>query len=134
MRNKENLLDKLRAQERGERFLGNHTLADNLLAKIATMENKSGLVPVVQKVDDERRRVEQAWSAMDQTALVDVLCVEPGLSRKVRRTMPMSAAIDLLKNGAWLVGRTADLVQVQSTTENTPRLVPDAANNSQLYI
>jgi hypothetical protein len=134
MRNNESLLDKLRAQERGERLLGNHTLADNLLAKIATMENKSGLVPVVQKVDDERRRVEQAWAAMDQTALVDVLCVIPGLARKVRRTMPMSAAIDLLKNGAWLVGRTADLVNVQATTENTPRLVPDAANKPPLYI
>ena len=114
-------IDKLRAQERSERLLGNCSLADNLLAKIAAMENKSGLVPVVQKVDDnERRRVEQAWSAMDQTALVDVLCVEPGLSRKVRRTMPMSAAIDLLKNGAWLVGRTDALAYPpQADTSNT---------------
>ena len=110
-------IEKLRALERSERLGGNSSFADNLLHKIAAMENKS-LVPVVQ--DDERRRVEKAWSEMDQSALVDVLCVEPGLSRKVRRTMPMSAAIDLLKNGAWLVGRTDALAYPpQADTSNT---------------
>ena len=129
-------LEKLRALERSERLSGNSALADNLLSKIASLENNSGLVPV-QKVNDgdARKRVEQAWSAIAPDTIVDVLCVIPGVSRKIRRTMPMSEAIiELTKNGAWLVGRTADLVQVQATTENTPRLVPDAANNSQLYI
>jgi len=118
-------IDKLRAQERSERLLGNCSLADNLLAKIASMENK-GLVPV-HKVDDSdavrRREVETAWSAIAPETIVDVLCCVPGVARKVRRTMIMAEAIHELKNGGWLVGRTADLAYPPPmTTENTPAL------------
>ena len=128
------VIEKLRRSAQSERELGNVAAAANFESKIAELERKHcGLVPVVQKLDT-RAAVEAAWSAMDQTALVDVLCVVPGLDRKVRKTMPMSEAIRELKNGAWLVGRTADLVQVQATTSNTSPLVPDAANKHQLYI
>ena len=119
-------IDKLRAQERSERLLGNCSLADNLLAKIASMENK-GLVPVVQKVDDitaERRRVEAAWSAMDPACSVVILEIQPGLSHAVRRTCTMEIALPLLKQEkARLLGLVTDKwVNVQADTSNTPPL------------
>ena len=132
MRNKENLLDKLRAQERGERFLGNHTLADNLLAKIATMQSKE--LPEAQKVD-ERAAVEAAWEAIAPSTLVVIDVIEIGLRRAGRRTCTMEIALPLLKSErARFVGR-ADAnftYPAQQTTENTPPIfVPDA---KQLFI
>ena len=122
-------IEKLRALERSERIGGNSSFADNLLHKIAAMENK-GLVSV-QKVDDitaERRRVEAAWSAMDPACSVVILEIQPGLSRAVRRTCTMEIALPLLKQEkARLLGR-ADAEWVlppQQTIENTPPLSTD---------
>jgi hypothetical protein len=48
--------------------------------------------------------------------------------------MPMSEALPLLtKNGAWLVGRTAELVHVQQTTANCAPL-STATSNKTLFI
>ncbi len=128
-------LEKLRALERSERLSGNSALADNLLTKIAKMEQ--GLVPV--KLDDitaERRRVEILWEKIPPDTRVVLLCIESGLSRTVRREMPMSEAIILLKaEKARLLGR-ADAEWVlppQQTTENCAPL-NTAPTNKQLFI
>ena len=122
-------IDKLRAQERSERLLGNCSLADNLLAKIAALENKN-LVPV-QKVNDvaaARRWVEQQWEKMDPSCSVVILEIKPGVSRAVRRTCTMEIALPLLRaEKARLLGR-ADAEWVlppQATIENTPPLSTD---------
>ena len=111
-------IEKLRALERSERIGGNSSFADNLLHKIAAMENH---VPVQVTSDAVRRReVETAWSAIAPETIVDVLCVVAGVSRKVRKTMPMREAIHELKNGGWLVGRTDALAYPpQADTSNT---------------
>ena len=127
-------IEKLRKSAASERLSGNSALADTLLAKIAAMENK---VPI-QKLDDEatvRRQVEKQWEAITPTDLVTVLCTEPGLSRAIRREMPMSAALPLLKSGrAYFVGRSKDLkYPPQQTPENTPPIfVSDT--KKQLFI
>jgi len=116
-------LQKLCRSAASERKLGNIEAAANIEARIIELECKSGgLVPVV-KVDTHAA-AEAAWSAMDQSMLVDVLCCVPGVARKVRRTMLMSQAmIELTQNGAWLVGRTDSLVYPPPmTTENTQAL------------
>jgi hypothetical protein len=117
-------IDKLRAQERSERLLGNCSLADNLLAKIAAMENKS-LVPVQVNSDAiARREVERRWEEMDPAASVVLLCIESGLSRAVRREMPMRDAIILLKaEKARLLGR-ADAEWVLPPQQDTSNCAP----------
>lgn len=128
---REERIEALRKSAQSERRLGNIGAADAFEAKAASMEQ--GLVPV-QKVDT-RAAVEAAWSMMDQSALVDVLCCVPGLQRKVRKTMTMrSAMIELTQNGAWLVGRTADCVHVQATCENTPPLSTDRKGTGIWYL
>jgi hypothetical protein len=106
-RNNHETVEKLRRQAIGERSVGNNAAADSCERKIAELERKHSLVPV-QKVDSvvaARRRVEEQWEAIAPDSLVIVLCIEPGLTRAVRRVMPMSSALPLLKNeSARLVG------------------------------
>jgi hypothetical protein len=127
-------IEKLRSSARGERAVGNLTAAANIEARIIELERKhGGLVPVQQL--DARAAVEAAWSAIAPETRVVLLCIESGLSRAVRREMPMREAVVLLRaEKARLLGLVSDTwVNVQQTTENTPPLfVPDA--KKQLFI
>ncbi len=120
------VIEKLRRSAQSERELGNTRAAAAFDAKADAMQSKSGLVPV--KLDDitaERRRVEEAWSAMalDPEMRV-VLLVDEGLSRAVRRELPMRLALPLLRaEKARLLGRVDDTwVNVQADVSNTPPL------------
>ncbi len=129
-------ITKLVAQAAGERQIGNSILADAIDAKIASLQQNLAIPDAHQlnSVADARRWVEQQWEKIPPETLVTILTIEPGLSRAVRREMKMGDAIHLLKSGsARLVGRTADLVHVQATTENTAP-ISDTNNQQQLFI
>ena len=134
------VIEKLRRSAQSERELGNVAAAAHFERKISDLERKHGGLVSVQKVNDvaaARRWVEQQWEEMDPETQVVILEIQPGLSRAIRRMTTMKEALPLLKaEKARLLGR-ADAEWVlppQADTSNTPRLVPDAANKSQLYI